>query len=179
MSHRPLSECPLCRYSLKGLPPRHQCPECGFAYDARMSIRPLDLKRNLIVMGSFFAWFLIQFGFLAYRGGIASVPAITYVMLAVYPVFGLYLYRNRRRNKIISWPDGFQFVKRGAASRVYAWNEIESLRQSRVNGWVYLSLHDGTEKRLFGSTFFGSNKKTARFVKETNELREEYARRGQ
>lgn len=29
----PLKHCPRCRYNLRGLPARHTCPECGFAYD--------------------------------------------------------------------------------------------------------------------------------------------------
>ncbi len=28
-----LSECPICSYSLKGLPDKHKCPECGADYD--------------------------------------------------------------------------------------------------------------------------------------------------
>lgn len=31
---KPLTWCPQCRYSLKGLPADHNCPECGFEYDA-------------------------------------------------------------------------------------------------------------------------------------------------
>lgn len=29
-----LERCPMCKYDLAGLPARHACPECGFAYDA-------------------------------------------------------------------------------------------------------------------------------------------------
>ena len=174
-----LSKCPLCQYSLAGLPPRHQCPECGFAYDDRMSIRRLDLKRGLVVTGIIVAVYLLQIGFMALGRGIAFVPAITYFALAFFLVYGMYLYRNRRRNKIITWPDGFQFIKKGVPSPVYPWNEIKSLRKSVIDGWVFLSLHDGTEQRLFSPTFFGTHKRAARFVKEINELREEYVRRGQ
>lgn len=178
MLPRKLSKCPMCRYSLAGLPARHQCPECGFPYDERMSIRAYDLKRNLIGLGGLFAWFLFCFGSLAYKHGIASVPTIAYTAFLVFPVLGPYFYRNRRRNKIISWPDGFQFIRKSVPSRVYAWSEIKSFRRSLINGWVYIALHDEPEERLFGKNFFGTHKKAARFVKEANELREEYVGSG-
>ena len=28
-----LEHCPVCNYHLTGLPARHRCPECGFAFD--------------------------------------------------------------------------------------------------------------------------------------------------
>ena len=31
-----LIRCPKCGYDISGLPARHQCPECGFAYDQSM-----------------------------------------------------------------------------------------------------------------------------------------------
>ncbi len=174
-----IESCPVCRYSLAGLPVRYRCPECGFAYDDRMSIRALDLRLHVVLIGSFAAVFLIQFGFFVYRGGIASVPAISYLMIGYFPVYALYLYRNRRRNKIITWPGGFQFIRKSVPSRAYAWNQIKSFRRSLVDGCAYILLHDGTETRLFGLRFFGTHKSTARFVNEVNQLREEYVRSGQ
>ncbi len=35
---QPLTQCPMCAYSLTGLPENHVCPECGFAYDESMRI---------------------------------------------------------------------------------------------------------------------------------------------
>ena len=33
-----LNRCPICRYSLRGLPVEHKCPECGFEYDQETSV---------------------------------------------------------------------------------------------------------------------------------------------
>lgn len=55
-----LGRCPQCDYSLRGLPRRHQCPECGFTYDESMFVlygwpgrgkRPV-VWRTLIAVGA-------------------------------------------------------------------------------------------------------------------------------
>ncbi len=33
-----LARCPACAHDIDGLPTRHRCPECGFAYDERMFV---------------------------------------------------------------------------------------------------------------------------------------------
>ena len=35
---QPITECPVCRYNLTGLPKNHRCPECGFEYDETMRV---------------------------------------------------------------------------------------------------------------------------------------------
>lgn len=41
-----LDTCPVCRYDLRGLPARHQCPECGFAYDERTLVWQPHVRRR-------------------------------------------------------------------------------------------------------------------------------------
>ena len=36
-----LKECPQCEYDLDGLPRRHRCPECSFAYSEQMFVVPI------------------------------------------------------------------------------------------------------------------------------------------
>jgi len=45
-----LKRCPVCEYGLCGLPSRHQCPECGFAYDEKtLVLRPEGHRRWILV----------------------------------------------------------------------------------------------------------------------------------
>ena len=90
-----LNRCPLCNYSLRGLPDRHACPECGFSYDKQMIVERPNVKTHLLGAAAYTVLFLGQSGWMASRGGLASVPAITYVTLAFYPLFAWYLWRRR------------------------------------------------------------------------------------
>lgn len=38
VSGEPITQCPVCRYDLAGLPKKHICPECGFEYEETMRI---------------------------------------------------------------------------------------------------------------------------------------------
>ena len=47
-----LDQCPVCRYSLRGLPAAHRCPECGFEYDEHTRVWTLSRFGALRSFGS-------------------------------------------------------------------------------------------------------------------------------
>ncbi|MCP4593469.1 MAG: hypothetical protein GY842_22255 [bacterium] len=45
----PFTHCPVCTYSLRGLPPDHRCPECGLRYDeGTLVFRPRRPRLGLL-----------------------------------------------------------------------------------------------------------------------------------
>jgi hypothetical protein len=89
----PITECPVCRYSLEGLPRDYQCPECGFGFDHRMRVWSGGLSvvhsmglilgvcmslsgllnLNAFAASTFFDWLRIAFslGFMAFGVSLA------------------------------------------------------------------------------------------------------------
>ncbi len=172
-----LARCPLCNYSLNGLPDRHNCPECGFSYDKRMEVLTFALRTQVSWL---VAWTLVFLGlaaFTAWTVGLASIPMIMYAMILFYPLYGLYLWRKREQNKILLWQDGLQVIRRSRPSPVYSWQDICVAEQSFVGGHAVLHMRDGDKIALFGRKFFGSHGKTGDFVKRVNDLRSESAGR--
>lgn len=58
-----LTRCPQCRYSLKGLPSNHRCPECGLQYDQDSAVfshtRPYEFI-VLIACNVLLIWIVIK-----------------------------------------------------------------------------------------------------------------------
>ena len=170
---RMLSRCPLCNYSLIGLPDRHKCPECGFSYDKQMEILTLALRKQVfwLVVGAFV--FLGQAAFFTWRGGLASIPMLSYAIILFYPVYGFYLWRRRQQDKILLWQDGLQVIRRSKPGPVYSWQDIRAAEQSLIKGYAFLQMRDGDRITLFDRRFFGSHQRTTDFVKRINNRRSE------
>ncbi len=165
---RMLSRCPLCNYSLIGLPDRHKCPECGFSYDKRMEVLTPALRKQVFWLVAWTLVFLGQAAFFAYRGGLASIPMLTYAIISFFPLFGFYLWRRRQQDKILLWQDGLQVIKKSKPGPVHSWQDIRVAKQSFINGDAILKMQDGNRITLFDRKFFGSHQRTKDFVKRIN-----------
>ena len=163
-----LIRCPLCNYSLIGLPDRHKCPECGFSYDKRMEVLTLALRKHVIWLVIWTMVFLSQAAFFAWRGGLASIPMISYAMILFYPLYGFYLWRKREHDKILLWQDGLQVINKSKPGPMRRWQDIRVAKQSFVNGDAILQMQDGDRITLFGKGFFGSHERTSDFVEKLN-----------
>lgn len=98
--NQPLQKCPLCSYSLEGLPHAHRCPECGFAYDLqtmiwRISVMPFS--QALLVSGILVAM-TIAYSIIYWNSpndpevkwfAMAAVPIVSYALIieSQYPPF--------------------------------------------------------------------------------------------
>lgn len=132
---RSLDSCPVCNYSLRGLPARHRCPECGFEYDEHTRVwHPRSCWRF-----AGFTFFCCALAILnaweAFSGehwtkGLvcASIPiAIIAVTIHVY----------RKRPFVAVGPGGV-FVKTGSSV----------VRQIRWETIPEVSVHKGGERRF-------------------------------
>ena len=159
-----LKRCPICKYSLTGLPDRHACPECGFSYDKQMIVETPNVKTHLAGVAVFTVLYSGLCGWMVFRGGVASIPWSSYLILASYPLYVWYLWRRRHSSKIIVWRGGMQLIRKSHPSSVYSWDEMDSIEKSAVDGLVTVGLRDGRTVRAFGKSFFGSHRKTGEFV---------------
>lgn len=165
---RMLSRCPLCNYSLIGLPDRHKCPECGFSYDKRMEVLTLALRKQVFWLVVWALVLLGQAAILAYRAGLASIPMIAYAIISFFPLYGFYLWRKQKQDKILLWQDGLQVITKSKPGPVYSWQDIRVAEQSLIDGRAILKMRNGDRITLFGRKFFGSHNRTGDFVKSIN-----------
>ncbi|MCB9866914.1 MAG: PH domain-containing protein [Phycisphaerales bacterium] len=127
----PPQTCPVCRYSLQGLPCPHSCPECGFAYDVNTyACAPRSFLR---FTGSCLVILLFQVGYMPASGPPSPILVIGFPL--VYSILFAYatvaykrgpfvaaapaglMYRTGLRVHIVDWPRVREFHLTGSQGR--------------------------------------------------------------
>jgi hypothetical protein len=133
---RPVN-CPVCHYSLRGLPASHRCPECGFEYDEHTRIwRPVrrwGVYAILVLVG---LWALYEAVQLA-RAAVATHPALTRqmiigaVLLPIISVLLFRLWRADRRGRFIAITPYGVFTRSAHGEESIPWHAIEHVTRGR------------------------------------------------
>ncbi len=98
----PLSRCPICGYSLVGLPVRGTCPECGSTYGPEKLLKPWPSAGTICLQ---LGWPLLiaLFGVTLMAdqsGGAIMGMLIVYAMLVVIPVNSYFRVRRMLRDSL-------------------------------------------------------------------------------
>ncbi|MCB9852519.1 MAG: hypothetical protein H6819_05450 [Phycisphaerales bacterium] len=165
------TECPICEYSLKGLPAVHACPECGFRYDTNTRIwiaeprkkQPSDARVVIFIP-------LTVIGFLAVRWAGPILGVILYLILLL--LVGAIIKLDDRRRSAHPWSPpligiGVEVIfHRCSKGKVRIWplQDIKDVRQliSSDGDVLCLELKDDRSRMLKNS--FRSSKAMQAFV---------------
>lgn len=157
---RSLDSCPVCNYSLRGLPARHRCPECGFEYDEHTRAwRPRSYWKF-----AGFTFLCCAVGFLqawdAFSDGHRTKGLICASILAAVIAITIYIYRRR---PFLAVGPGGVFVKTGSSV-------VDHLRWETI---LDVSVHKGGERRFtFIRTIDGRNTEVGAVLRGMNEAYE-------
>ncbi len=144
-----LPECPECRYSLKGLPEKHACPECGLRYDEHSVVHRTKVP------------FAVYGGLLGFLGGVPGFVqmfrairlelaiVISFLFVAAFAVATFVVVRFARRGWMAAAVvDGLHLRFQGTSQKVIAWSNI-----SRAT-LLSRKLNRGWRNFRFGATIF-------------------------
>ncbi len=127
---RPVN-CPVCHYSLRGLPASHRCPECGFEYDEHTLIwRPARRRGVYAVLVFVGLWALYEAVQLA-RSVVATHPTLSREMIlgaVLLPIIGVLLFRlwrAARRGRFIAVTPHGVFARSVHREESIPWHAIE------------------------------------------------------
>ncbi len=134
---KPLTRCPQCRYSLKGLPADHRCPECGFEYDADTAIwesRPGKKEISSYVVGSCIVIWMLLNGVLNGAFPPSSVIGTLTLLLGALTLFALYrAFAISRSGYAVCTTRQGVWIKKGRQIDLYPWGDIEGVLWNAAN----------------------------------------------
>lgn len=152
--------CPRCRYSLHGLPDRHHCPECGFAYDVHAKVFAASRwiwVGLMIANGVMAIVLLVLFVFLRNTLGLALLPAFLLMI-------GGATWRLRRAGNLVlvSGKQLQVLTRKGLDS--YSLNEVAKMAWDPVTGDILVLSTSGTCITRIPSSFLSSNRRAQSLV---------------
>ena len=163
-SARGLDDCPACRYSLRGLPMRHRCPECGWEFDEHSHVwraRPRVLR--VVLAWSFLIWMGVpHIGELLIYLGLPRVAEATLIFatlcLIAMVISGIHAYRQRPF--IATGPAGASFRRGGRTIRVIPWNDLVRVTTRLPTGFrdekeLYVTVRSEPREVSLSDTFSG------------------------
>ncbi len=134
---KPLTWCPQCKYSLKGLPANHSCPECGFEYDAETAIwesRPTKTDIAAFLLGTCFVISMLLGNLLNGTFPPTSLLEIVLFFLLALLVFVLYrAFVTSRAGCAVCTTGKGLLIKIGRDVKLYPWGDIEGVLWNAAN----------------------------------------------
>ena len=127
-AHR-LGKCPVCSYSLRGLPSEYRCPECGFPYDSQTRVwRPLKPKA---IFGGLFGFVAGSYGvvlFVLDSPRIGLPVLVLWIGLASYVSWRFYSIYKRGQFVCVG-PDGIRYRLHKTEAQLILWKDIAAIHR--------------------------------------------------
>lgn len=141
----PPMRCPVCGYSLEGLPSAHRCPECGEAYDGQTHVwrpgKPMRSVLLILIVTCANLTSLMNFA----RGISKGETPGTIVTIAVLiwfvfvTVIGVRIWRAMHQGLVVAiMPRGI-YLRDGMDNVWIEWGEMKKIeiRPKRHSVWIY------------------------------------------
>jgi hypothetical protein len=133
-----ITHCPICRYSLEGLPERHRCPECAFEYDkSETAFHPPP--RGRVWWLGFYVGLVgaaaLAFVYWYFPGRVSLFPAFYFTML----LLGSFRRQQKAEGCAVIVSDGrVDEIEAGKIARSHSLNGVDGAAWSFVNGRIRL-----------------------------------------
>ncbi|MCO6435760.1 MAG: hypothetical protein J5J06_01580 [Phycisphaerae bacterium] len=161
---KPAFECCVrCRYSLKGLPARHACPECGLRFDEKCALYRATNARQVLILWCVIlggGWVSLRNLPAFFKSGRLSawdaVGAIAAALWIVFVVVGvLFVFRRYRQGyKVAVMTDGLIVHLPGFSENLVPWKDVLSAsikdRPTAKRLGVKIELKDGKRLEIGG-----------------------------
>lgn len=169
-----LQRCPVCHYSLHGMPVAHHCPECWFEYDEKT--RVWEPSAALIRRTLFVVPVMVLFGFfpllLDWKLK-APIPLFVHIISPLIFISScLFMIRLCLIGMFVAIvPSGLWFRGRSGKLRKLSWHQLEQMELSQLDADVGSLILPGMHQRLWRTVqFVTRNRQERRILRKSVQL---------